>query len=64
MVRTQYRMFEKYPDVVNVKQLQEMLGVSRPTVYELLRENLIPHKRIGTKYIIPKWAVIKFLANN
>ena len=64
MTNTQYTMFEKYPDVVTVKQLQDMLHISRPTVYELLRENVIPHKRIGSKYIIPKWAVIKFLTNN
>ena len=54
-------MFKNYPDVVTVKQLQEMLKISRPTVYELLRENIIPHKRIGTKYIIPKWGVKKYL---
>ena len=63
MTNTKHTMFEKYPDVVTVKQLQDMLGISRPTVYELLREDLIPHKRIGAKYIIPKWGVKEYLLN-
>jgi len=56
-------MFNNYPDVLTVKQVCEMLNISRPMVYELLRENQIPHKRIGTKYIIPKWGVKEYLLN-
>jgi len=54
-------MFHDYPDVVTVKQLQEMLQISKPTVYMLLRENEIPHRRIGVKYIIPKRGVERYL---
>ena len=56
-------MFREYPDVVTVKQVCEMLNISRPMVYELLHDNIIPHKRIGTKYIIPKWGVKEYLLN-
>ena len=57
-------MFNDYPDVVNCNQLKEMLGISRPMVYELLKNNEIAHKKIGKKYIIPKLAVQNYLIGN
>lgn len=35
-----------------VKELQEILGISRPTVYELLKKNEFRWIQIGTKYRI------------
>ena len=37
-----------------VKEVQEMLGISRPTVYELLKKNEFRWIQIGTKYRISK----------
>ena len=37
-----------------VKELQEILGISRPTVYELLNKNEFRWIHIGTKYRISK----------
>lgn len=37
-----------------VKELQEILGISRPTVYELLKRNEFHWIQIGTKYRISK----------
>lgn len=37
-----------------IKELQEILGISRPTVYELLKKNEFRWIRIGTKYRISK----------
>jgi len=37
-----------------VKELQVILGISRPTVYELLKRNEFKWFMIGTKYRIPK----------
>ena len=33
-----------------VKEVQEMLGISRPTVYELLKKNEFRWIQIGNKY--------------
>jgi excisionase family DNA binding protein len=54
-------LFEQYPDVVNVKELQEMLGVGRNAVYSLLRDKEIRAVRYGARYIIPKLSVIEYL---
>ena len=37
-----------------VKDLQDILGISRPTVYELLKKNEFRWIQIGTKYRISK----------
>ena len=37
-----------------VKEVQEMLGISRPTVYELLKKNEFRWIQIGNKYRISK----------
>ena len=51
-------MFETYPDVVNIEQIMNMLKLGKSKVYELLRNNIIRHVKIGSKYIVPKQAVI------
>lgn len=37
-----------------VKEVQDMLGISRPTVYELLKKNEFRWLQIGNKYRISK----------
>ena len=37
-----------------VKEIQDILGISRPTVYELLKKNEFRWIQIGTKYSISK----------
>lgn len=55
-------VFKNYPDVVNVEQMSEMLGVSTKTAYQLLRQNLIEHFKIGRIYKIPKYHILTYLA--
>lgn len=57
-------MFADYPDIVSAKQLQQMLGVSRHMVYDLLAEREIKGVRIGNAYKIPKINVIRYLLEN
>ena len=58
-------MFKDYPDVVNVKQLQTMLGgISKKLAYTLLKNNLINSIKIGRQYKIAKADVILYLTQN
>ncbi len=55
-------MFKNYPDVVNVKELQIMLGgISKKLAYHLLQNNLIKSIKIGREYKIAKADVILYL---
>ena len=56
-------MFREYPDIVNVEQLQKMLGIGRNTAYKLLSEQLIKAKKVGRIYLIPKANIIQFVEN-
>ncbi|RRJ67917.1 DNA-binding protein [Paenibacillus oralis] len=56
------RMFQDYPDVVNVLQMCEMLGgISTKTGFKLLQTNKVNHFRIGRAYKIPKVSVTTYL---
>ena len=55
------QMFEKYPDVVSVTQLGQMLHISERLAYRLIREGQIACLKIGRTYKIPKINVIKYL---
>lgn len=54
-------MFPDYPDIVTVKQLREMLGVSRALAYKLISDGEIQAVKIGTSLKIPKVSVIDFV---
>ena len=54
-------MFPNYPDIVTVKQLQVMLGVSRHLAYKLINDGEIQAVKIGTSLKIPKVSVINFV---
>lgn len=44
------------------KELIATLGLSRAKIYQLLKENRLPHIRIDNKILIPKKALDDFLS--
>lgn len=58
------KMFNNYPDVVDVNQLQEMLGgnISKKLLYKLLKNQEIKNRKIGREYRIPKINIIEYLS--
>ncbi|MGB4092159.1 MAG: helix-turn-helix domain-containing protein [Ruminococcus flavefaciens] len=56
--------FKDYPDIISVKQLQEMLHIGKNRARELLHSNEIPYIKIGCTFKIPKVNVIEFLNRN
>lgn len=57
-------MFQSYPDIVNVKQVQEMLKISKNSVYELIKSRKIGGQMIGRGYKIPKIFIIEYVTEN
>ena len=53
--------FKTYPDVLNVSQVSEILGVSTKTVYRLLRQNTISSLRVGREFRIPKIQLMRYV---
>jgi len=57
-----YRIvFKEYPDVLDVKQVSKLLGVSTKTVYRLLRGGSLASLKIGREFRIPKVNVMKYV---
>ena len=56
-------MFKKYPDVVSVEIVQEMLGICLKNAYLIVKENKIRSARVGRSYKIPKLCVVEYLVN-
>ena len=58
------QMFSDYPDIVTVKDLQKMLGISRTFAYRAIDNGELPAIRIGVSYKIPKLCVIQYLVDH
>jgi excisionase family DNA binding protein len=54
-------MLKNYPDVLDVPQLSEFLGVSKKTVYSLLKDGEIASVKVGRSYRVPKVFILKYL---
>ena len=58
-LRELYQMM--FPDIVTVKELREMLGISRKLAYKLIDYGYIHAVKIGTTLKIPKISVINYV---
>lgn len=54
-------MFMEYPDVMNVKQMSSLLGISIKTGYRLIQEDKVKYLQIGRSYRIPKAYIFDYL---
>jgi excisionase family DNA binding protein len=55
---------DKYPPILCVRQVAEILIVSSNTAYELIRSGRIHSVRVGRNYRIPLDAVIDYLSRH
>ena len=46
---------------LSVNEAAELIGISRPKVYDLLRDGTLPCIHVGKKIVIPRQAVIDWL---
>ena len=54
-------IFPNYPDVLDVKQVSELLGVSSKTVYRLLNEGALTSLKVGRAFKIPKLYLLQYI---
>lgn len=61
MENVDIKMFESYPDILNVSDLQQALGIGRNQAYNLLKEGVIEGFKIGRVHKIPKINLIFYI---
>ena len=54
-------IFEHYPDVLTVAELQKALGIGRSMAYRLIREDRIRHLKIGGRIRIPRVSLVEYV---
>ena len=54
-------LLENYPDVMNIDQMSELLGISTKTGYRLLKDGIIAALKVGRTYRIPKVSILNYL---
>jgi len=54
-------MLKEYPDVMNIEQMCQILGISTKTGYKLLKSEVILSLKIGRTYRIPKPHILTYL---
>lgn len=61
ITQKQTNLFNNYSDLLNFKELCEVLNIGKNTAYKLLNEHKILSLKLGREYRIPKIYVIKFI---
>jgi len=54
-------VFKEYPDVLDVKQVSTLLGVSTKVVYKLVNTGSLASLKIGREFRIPKVNVMRYV---
>jgi hypothetical protein len=56
-----YKNFENYPDVLNVSDIQEILGIGRKQAYELVHSGEFHVMKIGKRIKVSKNVLINWI---
>lgn len=58
-------MLEEYPDILNTKEVMEILDITKNLMYKLIHNDEIHAFRIGEKkWLIRKDTLIKYIENH
>ena len=62
LIKEEWIMFDQYPDVVTIEELQEMLGIGRGLAYDLVNSGKIKGVKVGRGWRIGKEEVERFFS--
>ena len=54
-------MLEKYPDILTVEEVCEILRVGKRSVYEMIRKGELPARKMGRVHRISKKGLIAYV---
>jgi excisionase family DNA binding protein len=58
------RSIDELPAVLKVQDIQEVMGISKVTAYELANSEGFPVLRVGKRLLIPKTAFVQWMEAN
>ncbi len=61
MKNSNYKSYDELPLMLSVPELAALLGISRAGAYELVKEPEFPSLMIGSRIIIPRDKLIKWI---
>ena len=61
MKKSIYTSYDELPLLLSVTQLVDLMGVSEPSLYELIQEDDFPSLRIGKRIVVPKEELRKWI---
>ena len=56
-----FKDLDDLPIMLNAKQVQSLLGISRSATYNLLNSEHFPRIRLGSRIVVPREELIKWL---
>jgi predicted DNA-binding transcriptional regulator AlpA len=56
-----FKEFSELPLMLNARQVQSILGISRSATYNLLNSEQFPRIKIGTRIVVPRTELLKWL---
>lgn len=54
-------VFKEYPDILDVKQVGTILGISTKTVYKLIKNGSLTSLKVGREFRVPKVMLMKYM---
>lgn len=58
-----YKNYDELPLMLSVSQVAKVLGISRTSTYDLVKEKDFPSITIGSRIVIPKEELILWIKN-
>ena len=56
-----FKSYDELPLFINAETLSDVLGISKSSAYELMREEGSPSVRISSRIVVPKEAFIEWI---
>ena len=61
MAKNTYKSYDELPLTLSVMDIAALFGISRSHAYDLIHEEGFPVMEIGSRIIVPKVALIKWI---
>ena len=58
-----YKNYDELPLMLSVSQVAKVLGISRTSAYDLVKEKDFPSLTIGSRIVVPKEELILWIKN-